>query len=358
MKVMPMFTRFLLPLAAAGLLVFAIVHVIEARRPDPKSTAPIEPAHAPYANTVAGSGVVEAETENIAIGSPIPGVVVKVLAKVGAKVEAGTELFTLDDRQLRAELNFRRAAVDAAQAELTRLDNQPRAEQLEMVQASLSEAEANMADQGDQLQRTKDLYARKVSTDSELVTRQQAYRMARARYNRAKAEFSMQKAGAWEFDKAVARAAVEQAQAQLQQVQTEIDRLVVRSLDDGEVLQVNVRPGEFVGAPPSQALVVVGKIDRLHVRVDVDEHDIPRFQAGASARAMLKGQPKSNFVLRFVRVEPFVIPKRSLTGDNTERVDTRVLQVIYEIEPTGHKLYVGQQMDVFIDAASGVADPH
>ncbi len=357
MKVTQMFTRFLLPLAAAGLLVFAIVHVIEARRPDPKSTAPIEPAHAPYSNTVAGSGVVESEAENIAVGSPIPGVVVKVLAKVGQEVHSGTELFALDDRQLKAELKFRQAAVDAARADLTRLENQPRPEQLEMAQASLAEAEANMTDQSDQLQRTKDLYARKVTTDSELVTRQQAYRMSRARYNRAKADFTMQKAGAWEFDKAVARAAVEQAQAQLQQVQTELDRLVIRSLDDGQVLQVNVRPGEFVGAPPSQALVVVGKIDMLHVRVDVDEHDIPRFRPGAPARAMLKGQPKSNFALRFVRVEPFVIPKRSLTGDNTERVDTRVLQVIYEIEPTGHQLYVGQQMDVFIDAASGVADP-
>ncbi len=314
---------------------------------------PIEPAHAPYSDAVAGSGVVEAETENIAIGSPIPGVVVKVLAKVGAEVQPGTELFELDDRQLRAELNFRQAAIDAAKAELTRLENQPRPEQLEMVQASLSEAEANLADQSDQLQRTKDLFARKVTTDQELVTRQQAYRMARARYNRAKSEFTMQKAGAWEFDKAVARAAVEQAQAQLQQVQTEIERLVVRSLDDGEVLQVNVRPGEFVGAPPSQALVVVGKIDRLHVRVDIDEHDIPRFHEGAPARAMLKGQPKSNFPLTFVRVEPFVIPKRSLTGDNTERVDTRVLQVIYEIDRNDQQLYVGQQMDVFVDGAKG-----
>ncbi len=351
-----MITRFLLPLVAVGLLVFAVVHVLDARRPDPKAAAPIEPAHAPYANAVAGSGVVESETENIAIGSPVPGVVVKVLAKVGGKVQPGTELFELDDRQLRSELNFRQAAVDAAQAELTRLENQPRAEQLEMVQASLSEAEANMADQSDQLQRTKDLFARKVTTDQELVTRQQAYRMSRARYHRAKAEYTMQKAGAWEFDKAVARAAVEQAQAQLQQVQTEIERLDIRSLVDGEVLQVNVRPGEFVGTPPSQALVVVGKIDMLHVRVDVDEHDIPRFRPGAPARAMLKGQPKSSFPLRFVRVEPFVIPKHSLTGDNTERVDTRVLQVIYEIEHSDQQLYVGQQMEVFIDAASGVAD--
>ena len=346
-----MFTRFLLPLVAVGLLIFAVAARARCPPPRPEGHRADQPAHAPFSNAVAGSGVVESETENIAIGSPIPGVVVKVLAKVGGKVHPGTELFELDDRQLRAELAYRQAAVDAAKAELTRLDNQPRPELLEMAQASLSEAEANLADQSDQLQRTKDLFARKVTTDQELVTRQQSYRMARARYNRAKSDFTMQKAGAWEFDKAVAKAAVEQAQAQLQQVQTEIDRLVVRSLVDGEVLQVNVRPGEFVGAPPSQALVVVGKIDKLHVRVDIDEHDIPRFTPGAPARAMLKGQPKSSFPLSFVRVEPFVIPKRSLTGDNTERVDTRVLQVIYEIDHSDQQLYVGQQMDVFVDGA-------
>ena len=48
------------------------------------------------------------------------------------------------------------------------------------------------------------------------------------------------------------------------------------------------------------------------------------------------------------------MPKKSLTGDSTERVDTRVLQVIYEFDPTGlPPLFVGQQMEVFIDASAG-----
>jgi hypothetical protein len=44
-----------------------------------------------------------------------------------------------------------------------------------------------------------------------------------------------------------------------------------------------------------------------------------------------------------------VIPKKSLTGDNTERVDTRVLQVIYALEGAEGRVYVGQQLDVFLD---------
>jgi multidrug resistance efflux pump len=126
---------------------------------------------------------------------------------------------------------------------------------------------------------------------------------------------------------------------------------VVRALVAGEVLQVNVRPGEYVGAPAGQALVVLGNVGQLHVRVDIDEHDIPRFHPGAPAKAMLRGSPGQEFPLTFVRVEPYVVPKKSLTGNNSERVDTRVLQVIYAVEAEGAPLYVGQQMDVFIDAA-------
>jgi len=50
-----------------------------------------------------------------------------------------------------------------------------------------------------------------------------------------------------------------------------------------------------------------------------------------------------------VRIEPYVIPKKSLTGDNTERVDTRVLQVIYRFERPSFPIYAGQQVDVFIE---------
>ena len=116
------------------------------------------------------------------------------------------------------------------------------------------------------------------------------------------------------------------------------------------MLQVNVRPGEYVGTPPSQALIVLGDISKkVHVRVDVDEHDIPRFKMGAPAKASLRGSPETAYPLEFERVEPYVIPKKSLTGDNTERVDTRVLQVIYSLDVTDRPVYVGQQLDVFID---------
>jgi HlyD family secretion protein len=345
-----MLTRVLLPLIAVGLLIYSVSYMMHANPPDPLVPPPIEPSHNPYSSAVAGPGVVEAAAENISVGSAVSGVVVEVFAKVGMKLQRGTPLFRLDDRQLQADLAYRKAAVEAAKADLVRLENQPRPEEVRMTQALLEEAQANLVDQQDQLARSKELNEAKVHTKAEYVTRQQAYSMAKAKYDHAKAEYEMRKKGAWEFDKLISKVAVDQAATQVQQVETEIERLLVCAQTEGEVLQVNVRPGEFVATPSTQALVVVGDVDHLRVRVDVDEFDIPRFRTDAPARASLKGQTQEQFVLTFVRVEPFVVPKKSLTGENTERVDTRVLPVIYDLQTANRKFFVGQQLDVYIEA--------
>jgi hypothetical protein len=86
------------------------------------------------------------------------------------------------------------------------------------------------------------------------------------------------------------------------------------------------------------------------VRVDIDENDAWRIAHGAKARANARGNPDLAVSLTFERIEPLVVPKRSLTGDATERVDTRVLQVIFSFERGEKPLYVGQQMDVIIEA--------
>jgi HlyD family secretion protein len=348
-----MFTKYVLPAIALGLLLFAVVHVRGARHKEQPVALVNEPAHQAFADTVAGSGVVEPQTENIAVGSPEAGVVVEVNVKVGQKVRAGEPLFRLADSVKRAELRFREAAAASAQAQLTQLQRRPRPEDLPAAEAQVAEMEANLADRQDQLDRARELngtHGPKVVTAEEVVNKEQAVRMAEAQLRRVKAQFDLLKAGAWQYDLLVQRAAVDQASAQVDETQAELDRLVVRALVDGEVLQVNVRPGEFVAAPANQALVMIGDVEKLHARVDIDEHDIHRFQPGAKASATLRGLPGDPFALSFVRVEPYVVPKRSLTGDNTERVDTRVLQVIYRIDTHDHRLYVGQQLDVFIDA--------
>jgi multidrug resistance efflux pump len=348
-----MFRKYLLPLGALGLLVFAAVHVVRAQQQKPELSPPRQPARSSYSHSVAGAGIVEAQTENIAIGSALPGVVMEVFVpveKVGQRVKAGDPLFRVDDRALKAQLKVQEANLAAAQAQLGKLEAMPRPEELPPSEAKVRVAKANVAMQEDLATRARRLVNARAMADEDIIQRQLALAMARQQQTQAQADYDLLKAGAWKQDKDIAQAAVLQARALIDQTKIELDRLVVRAPVDGDVLQVNVRPGEYVGTPPNQALVVLGNIHKLHVRVDIDEHDIPRYRPGATAQAMVRGNPQVSFELRFVRVEPFVVPKKSLTGDNTERVDTRVLQVIYAIEKTDQPVYVGQQLDVFLDS--------
>lgn len=339
----------MLPLIAVAAVSFAAYHVSLGYAPQPKLPPPVTPSRNPYGNSVAGAGIIEPQTENIAIGSQMAGVAVEVLVKVGEQVTTGKPLFRLDDRMLRAELELRKAALELAQAQLKKLEQMPRPEEMPAYEARVREAEANLADQENQFRRYRQVFESGAGMAEEMTRREKAFEVAKEQLRRAKADFALMKAGAWEPEKAIARATVSQAEAQLRQTQTDLDRLTVRALVEGEVLQVNVRPGEFVGAQPGQSLIILGNLRKLHVRVDIDEHDIPRFRPNAPAQAQLRGDSVTKFPLTFVRVEPYVIPKRSLTGDNSERVDTRVLQVIYALDPRDRPLYVGQQVDVYID---------
>jgi HlyD family secretion protein len=149
----------------------------------------------------------------------------------------------------------------------------------------------------------------------------------------------------------VAKAQVAVAESQVAVTKTEIERAMVRAPVEGRIIQVNVRPGEFATAATGQTLMVLQAPRGLHVRVDIDERDIPRFSPGTPAEGFARGDAAHPVPLRFVRVEPYVIPKTSLTGETTELVDTRVLQAIYDVADPKSHLYVGQQMDVFIEKA-------
>lgn len=365
-----MFTRYVLPAVAVATLTFAAVQMTKAQQKPPPVSPPIEPGKSPYARQLAGAGIVEPETENIAVGSNVNGVVQRVTVAVGQTVKPGDRLFQLDDRSLKAELAVRQALRDSAQATLDKLLLPPRAEERPAFDAKVLEAEANRRDLRqtyERLARAAQMSPDAVSAD-EVSRRKQAVEVADAQVAKVKADLELWKAGTWAPDRKIASATVAQADAQLRQTNIELERLTVtaprfrwKTLTDGrdipddagveyKVLQVNVRPGEYVGNAPNQALIVLGCVGKLHVRVDLDENDIARFDTKFAGVAKPRGNPDASYPLTFVRVEPYVVPKKALTGANTERVDTRVLQVIYAVDTKGQQLYVGQQVDVFLNA--------
>jgi multidrug efflux pump subunit AcrA (membrane-fusion protein) len=153
------------------------------------------------------------------------------------------------------------------------------------------------------------------------------------------------------FDVAIDEAALASALAQVEQIKTEIERRTVRARFSGRILQMKTRLGEYAQSGPlNTPLMLLGDDARLHVRVDIHENDAWGFQSCASALASVRGKPELKTKVKFDHTDPDMVPRLSLTGDSTQRVDTRVLQVIYSFDQGSLPVYVGQQMDVFIEA--------
>ena len=345
------------PLFAVIALVFAVSAVI-AMKPVRHAEPPPSPPPAKMSESAVGAvGLVEANTENISLSCAVSGMVTQVYAKAGDRVQAGQKLFSLDDRDLQADLGVKRAALAAARARLGKLEEQPRAEDIPPAEARVREAQANLGDAEVQLRLIESVTDKRAVRDEDVQRRRQGYQAAQARLAEAQAQLALLKAGAWAPDVAVAKSEVSQAEAQLKLAETNVDRLTMRSPIAGVILQNKVRLGQYAQCGPlSEPLMILGSVTPLHVRVDVDEHDAGRVREGASAVASPRGNGELRIPLEFVRFEPYVVPKKSLTGDSTERVDTRVLQVIYRVKDQNAPLYVGQQMDVFIQAPAA-SDP-
>ena len=304
-----MIRKYLIPILAVAGIGFGIVMVARGNKTNPPAPPVAQPSRSPYPAFVAGEGTVEASTkslatsENIAIGTEVAGLVSKIYAQVGSRVKAGDPLFTIDDRATLAQLVQQKAAVQVAEATLEQATNQ----------FALAE----------------DL------TDRRALSRQQFLTLRDA--------------------VTVAKAGLAQARANLQAVETNLKLLTVRAPEDGEVLQLNIHVGEYAQAGVlATPLILFGNTDPLWMLVDVDEEDAWRVTNGAPAVAFLRGNRNIKVPLTFVGFEPDVVPKTSLTGGTTERVDTRVLDVVYSFHRADLPIYVGDLMDVFIEAPPSV----
>jgi multidrug resistance efflux pump len=282
------------------------------------------------------------------------GLVTKVFVKIGDKVKKDQPLWQIDDASKRAELARYEAALQSAEATLAKLRKGNRPEEIDKQEAQVNEASAKLVDAQQQLK----LRESAAAEDGRAVS-QDDLNQARNAVNQYQAALAYQqhqlqelKTGTWAPEIKVQEAEVASAQAQVTQIRADLERYTVRSPLDGEVLQVKIHAGEY--APASQtddALMMVGNQDLLSVRVDIDEQDAWRVQTNQPAAAYPRGRSDVRIPLTFSRVEPYVIPKKSLTGSSTERVDTRVLEVVYTFRQlSDFRLYVGQQMDIFIQA--------
>ena len=350
-----MFRKYGIPLlAVSGLLVALVVVVISSRKP-PTPPITFPPPKPPYLHFVAGSGIIEASSENISIGTAISGVVEKVFVKPGDLVQKGDPLYQVDTRNIHANKFEAVAAKEVALASFNRLVNQPRSEELPPLEARVNQAQVRLADEYSQYNLFQNVSDKRAISFNDYNQRKYAARLAKYELEQASADLTLLKSGAWIEDVKISSRQIDEAESRINAADVELERTIARAPIKGQVLQVNVRLGEFAGGGAEDTLIrdqlmLFGSIDPLHIRVDVDEDDAWRIFTGAPATAFLRGNSAIKIPLKFVYVEPYVIPKRSLTGENLERVDTRVLQIIYRFEREDLPIYLGQLVDVYIES--------
>ncbi len=330
----------------------------------PDSQAGGRASNTPPSNTssrkfIGGVGIIEPAGEAISIGSQLAGVVFKVFVTPGDKVKQGDPLFVLDDRTARANIEVARAQLASQNARLQELLGQiaPQRYRVEAAKAKMSLAEANLRFAQKELKRVEILVANNAVSAEELDQSQLNVAVAdaqtgecRANYEEAFASLQLLSGKPIAPSIEVQNVAVEQAKASLAREEVALSLHTVVAPKDSTVLQVKVRAGEFIPAAVlSTPLISLGVTEPLHVRVDIDEADIARFHQAAKAYASVRGRPDLRVTLDYVRTEPYVIPKKSLGGGVSERVDTRVLQIIYSVDPRAIQASPGQQVDVYIE---------
>src|SRR5215469_11270425 len=324
-----MIRKYLLPALALVGVAAAIAMVHQSNRTPAKAKPAFQPAEAPFSSYIFGPGIVEASTENIAIGTPVSGIVATIYVTWGEQVKKGAPLFKIDTRDLEAQLVPAIAKVNEIEA------------QLSSATANIKQAKDTLAKAENHLRIGEGLVPG-VSISAE----DQANR---------------------KLDVAIDKAAVESTEAQLQQINSQIasakalvqqikDQIKIRTVRapvSGKVLQMKIRPGEYAQSGVLATPLMVQENDTLlHVRVDIDQSDAWRFQPNARAVAYVRGNSNLKTTLQYVRTDPDIVPQALLTGDATQRTDTRVLQVVYSFKRLALPTYVGQLMDVFIQAPS------
>ncbi|MBW0143691.1 efflux RND transporter periplasmic adaptor subunit [Sphingomicrobium clamense] len=315
-------TRHILPVIAMIGVAMAIYFIV-VQSPDRSMAEATEtPARAngEFAGKprVAGAGIVEPSSETIEVGTALSGLVEAVLVTPGSVVTKGDPLFRVDTRSLRSRVAELEAAARRAQA-------------------AIAEADAARATAARQL----DLYR---SIDDPAA-------VSRAEVIRAEGDATSATAR-----RRLAEAELASVRAQLSSARTELGRATVRAPISGEILRVDIRPGELVNAGPGGGgpYIRMGQTNPLHVRIDVDEDEALRVAEGEPAIVSPRGGADTRVEARFVRIEPLVVPKQSLTNSAAERVDVRVMQLIYAL-PADAGFRVGQQVDAFIPAKEAAA---
>jgi HlyD family secretion protein len=270
---------------------------------DPTKLAKVEKGD--LAKSVVATGKVTPITK-VEVKSKASGIVKKLYVEYGDNVKKGQLLAQLDKIEIEAQVEQSRAALAAAEANL-----------------SSSEADferAKVDAEGPDVPLLKRAYNRAESmakdgvvSASALDDAQKNYDMSVNKQNVAKAQVTVLKAKI-----AQARAQVAQDQANLKQLEEQLSYTDIVSPIDGIILSRDVEMGDAVSSilvlgSSATLVMTIGDTSEVYVKGKVDESDIGKVYLGQPARIKVESFKDKTFNGKVTKISPMGVEKDNVT---------------------------------------------
>lgn len=322
------------------------------------------PVSDPYVSGIYAEGIVESvqsSGENINVYPEVPGTVRKILVAEGQEVKRGEPLLLIDGSVQDALAEQQKSQAQAALALLEELKAEPRPETLRVAKAQVDSAQASVKAAQDTLNKQQaayDMDPKSISKDV-LDNAVNAKAVAQANLEVARKQYELTLAGAWAYDIRNQERQYDALEKSYLASSALLSKYTLLAPSDGIVLTIGTIPGSYVspqGAYESYTqgmdpvLVLGSPQTRLNVRCYIDEILVPRLPPASKLKAQMSIRGSNVRVpLNYVRVQPYVSPKIELSDQRQERVDVRVLPIIFSFEkPVNMNLYPGELVDVYI----------
>jgi HlyD family secretion protein len=330
-----------------GLATIIVLNLVMFRgRSTTNAIAAAPPNAARYA-IAAGPGLVEPVSEEIKVSAQIGGNLAQVLVDEGDRVTAGQVIAILDNVDFQARVKSAEAELSLRAAELRRVLNGARAQERQEAAASLAEAEAVLHNAETEQKRRSNLLADGVVSRSEADDADRAKRVAGARADAARQRFDLITADAREEDRSRARSEVSLAKARLEEARAQLEKTFIQAPINGIILRRHRKAGEAVSTQFESPIVTMADDHVRRVRVDVDEADVAGVAVGQQAYVTADAFGERRFPGHVVRVGQLLGRKNVRTDAPAERVDTKVLETLVELED-GRELPLGLRVQAFI----------
>ncbi len=259
------------------------------------------------------------ERDRVALTATAAEVLIDLPVPQGTFVTRGTVLAQLDPAQQQAVVNQTRAEVTKAKANLQKLENGAREEDIAKARANVAGARAELVDAEASFKRYNDLTGRGTTSQAQLDSARAARDAADASLQSAEQQLKELVTGTRPEDLDIARAELAAAEASLDTQQKILSDLTITASRDGRLDNLPWNLGERVTIGSPIAVLLAGKAP--FARVYVPEPYRVRINEGDALKVRVDGltEPIEGSV-RWISSEPSFTPYYALNQSDRARL--------------------------------------